>query len=56
MADFAVESKFCINGINKPLRINYLTSSVNEPFGIREIVEEECKGFKYILTFYSYKK
>lgn len=53
LSDFAVESTFSVNGKNVPLHINYLVSNPSVK-GMYEILEDECRGFKYILTFYTY--
>ena len=55
LCDFAVESKFRVNDKPTPLHINYLVSDESQK-GMCEISEDECLGFKYILTFYSYYK
>ncbi len=55
LCDFAVESKFRVNDKPTPLHINYLVSDESQK-GMYEIPEDECPGFKYILTFYSYYK
>jgi len=52
LCDFSVESTFRVKNKQKPLRINYLVSNPSEK-GIYEILEEDCSGFKYILTFYT---
>ena len=52
ICDFAVESKFRVKDKIIPLHISYLVSDSKEK-GIYQIPEEDCKGFKYILTFYT---
>lgn len=52
LCDFAVESKFRVKDKILPLHISYLISDTNES-GIYQIPDEECEGFKYILTFYT---
>ena len=55
LCDFAVESSFKVDGKETPLHINYLVSNDSEE-GIFSIPQEDCNGFKYILTFYIYNK
>lgn len=55
LCDFSVESLFKVNGVVKPLRINYLSSSFDHYQVIEDIDEKSCAGFKYILHFYNYK-
>ena len=55
LADFAVESMFSVKGKATPLHINYLVSNPSEK-GMYTISEEQCRGFKYILTFYTYNQ
>ena len=55
LCDFSVESLFKVDGVVKPLRINYLSSSFDHYQKIEDIDEKSCAGFKYILHFYNYK-
>lgn len=55
LCDFAVESTFKKKDKFLPLHINYLVSNASEK-GIYSIPKEECQGFKYILTFYTYNQ
>lgn len=55
LCDFSVESRFRINEELKFCRINYLSSIDPLPSRVEEIEGQECEGFTYILTFYSYK-
>lgn len=55
LCDFAVESKFRLNKEVSCFHIDYLTSDKNCQNGIRPISEKDCPGFKYILTFHTYK-
>lgn len=55
LCDFSVESRFRINEELKHCRINYLSSIDPLPSTVEEIEGQECEGFTYILTFYSYK-
>ena len=54
LCDFSVVSRFKQDDEFKCLRINYLVSGNNAVSGIESIHEDDCKGFKYILTFYNY--
>lgn len=56
LCDFSIESRFKVDGVLKPLRINYLASNYNQYTEREEIAEKECKGFKYLLHFYNYTK
>ena len=55
LCDFSVESKFRINNELRCFHIDYLTSDKECQNGIRPISEQDCLGFKYILTFHTYK-
>jgi len=55
LCDFAVESKFRVNNELRCFHIDYLTSNKECQNGIRPISEQDCLGFKYILTFHTYK-
>ncbi len=55
LCDFSIESLFKVNGVVKPLRINYLSSNFDNYQIIEDIDEKSCAGFKYILNFYNYK-
>jgi len=55
LCDFSIESRFRINEELKHCRINYLSSSSTLLPRVEEIEAEQCPGFTYILTFYSYK-
>lgn len=55
LCDFSVESTFRdMNDAIKPYRINYLVSEDEKPL-FQEIPEQDCRGYKSILTFYKYK-
>ena len=54
LCDLSVVSRFKLEDEFKCLRINYLVSGNKSVSGIEALQEEECKGFKYILTFYNY--
>jgi hypothetical protein len=55
LCDFAVESKFRVNNELRCFHIDYLTSDKECQNGIHPISEKDCLGFKYILTFHTYK-
>ena len=55
LCDFSVESKFRYKDDSiKAYRINYLVSEDEKPL-FQEIPEQDCRGYKSILTFYKYK-
>ena len=53
LCSLAVESTFKVKGEIKPLHINYLTTDKNVP-AMFELNSDQCRGFKYILTFNIY--
>ena len=53
LCSLAVESTFKVNGEIKPLHINYLTTDKKAP-AMLELGSNQCRGFKYILTFNIY--
>lgn len=55
LCDFSVESNFSVDGVIKPLRINYLSTNYDNYLETEDL-QEECKGFSYILRFYNYNK
>ncbi len=56
LCDYSVESKFTDkDGGIKAFRIDYLVSDSSKLL-YHEIPESDCKGYKTILTFYTYKK
>ena len=55
LCDFSVESKFRVNNELRCFHIDYLTSDKECHDGIYPISEKDCLGFKYILTFHTYK-
>lgn len=52
LCDFSIESRFRINGVSTPCRINYLSSYSDKVEKVTLIDESMCRGFAYILTFY----
>ena len=52
LCDFSIESRFRINGVSTPCRINYLSSNSDNMDKVNLIDESMCRGFAYILTFY----
>ena len=53
LCGFSIESKFKRDKEIKPFHINYLITDTNTP-PIYEIQPQDCRGFKYILTFNIY--
>ena len=53
LCGFAVESSFKVNGEIKPLHINYLSTS-KQSQAMFELNSNDCRGFKYIMTFNIY--
>ena len=56
LCDFSVVSRFKQDDEFKYLRINYLVSDSRPGYNIEVVNEYDCKGFKYILTFYTYNQ
>ena len=56
LCDFSVVSRFKQDDEFKYLRINYLVSDSRSGSNIEVVNEYDCKGFKYILTFYTYNQ
>ncbi len=52
LCDFSIESRFRLNGVSTPCRINYLSSKNREVDMVNIINDDKCPGFAYILTFY----
>jgi len=53
LCDFSIESLFRVNEELIPCRINYLSSKEGTK-RVEVIEKNECLGFSYILTFYTY--
>ena len=53
LCGFAVESSFKVNDEIKPLHINYLSTN-KQSQAMFELNSNDCRGFKYIMTFNIY--